>query len=172
MAPVYLGNRERASRGFEPHQTPRTACNSPCEPSENLNLSKIPNLNPVVTLGSSYPHERRFAFGPSACPSCSRAQRYPSALPLAWPRALTRTIIARSYAQHRAARARGASPAAHAPRNRAWHARDKQHRWARTRASQSSGRTPATDIVRLIARYPPASLPIRRLHPETSRHRT
>ena len=34
-----------------------------------------------------------------------RAQRYPSsAQPLAWPRALTRTIIARSFAQRRAAR--------------------------------------------------------------------
>jgi len=54
----------------------------------------------------------------------------------------------------------GASPAAHAPRNCAGHARAKQLRWARAHAaSQPSGRTPAIDIARLIARYPPACLP-------------
>eukprot|EP00900_Chrysochromulina_parva_P027757 jgi/Chrpa1/9615/Chrysochromulina_OHIO_Genome00018329-RA len=46
----------------------------------------------------------------------------------------------------------GPSPAAPEPSA-------KQLRWARTRASQPSGRTPAIDVVRLIARYPPARLP-------------
>ena len=45
----------------------------------------------------------------------ARAPRYPSALLLAWPRALTRTIIVHSHAQHRAARARVA-PAPQQPR--------------------------------------------------------
>jgi len=68
------------------------------------------------------------------------------------PSADTRTIIVHSHAQHRAARAR-------APRNCVGHARAKQLRWARAHAaSQPSGRTPAIDIARLIARYPPACL--------------
>jgi len=70
-------------------------------------------------------------------------------------------------------RARGAIPAAPAPSNcAAGHARAEQLRWARAHAaSQPSGRTPAIDISRdsLRATRPPASL--RRLHPETSRHR-
>ena len=52
-------------------------------------------------------------------------------------------------------RARGASPAAPAPSNCAEHARAQQVRLARTRASQPSGRTPAIDIARLIARFYP-----------------
>ena len=72
--------------------------------------------------------------------------------------------------------ARGASPAETAPRNCAGHASAKQLRWARAHAaSQPSGRTPAIDISRdsLRATRPPASLRrLRRLHPETSRHRT
>jgi hypothetical protein len=57
-------------------------------------------------------------------------------------------------------RARGASPAAPAPSDcAAGHALAELLRWARTRASQHSGRTPAIDIARLIARYPPTCFP-------------
>jgi len=79
-------------------------------------------------------------------------------------------IIARSRAQRHAARARVAPPLQR-PRHAIALGRAKQLRWARTRASQSSGRTPAIDIARLssCATRPPAFL--RRLHPETSRHR-
>ena len=106
----------------------------------------------------------------------ARAQRYSSALPLAWPRAITRTIIARSHAQRRAARARGARPAAPAPLHCAGHAHAQQLRLncagrARARANPVAARR------RSISRHssractrPPAFL--RRLHPETSRHRT
>ena len=61
----------------------------------------------------------------------------------------------------------GPSPAAPAPSA-------QQLRWARphqeTALTQPSGRTPAIDVARLVARHPPAFL--RRLHPETTRHRT
>ena len=79
-------------------------------------------------------------------------------------------IIARSHAQRHAARARVAPPLQR-PRHAVELGRAKQLRWARTRAIQSSGRTPAIDIARLssCATRPPAFL--RRLHPETSRHR-
>ena len=68
-------------------------------------------------------------------------------------------------------RARRAAPAPQRPRHAVALGRAKQLRWARTRAIQSSGRTPAIDIARLssCATRPPAFL--RRLHPETSRHR-
>ena len=91
--------------------------------------------------------------------SAGVAQRYPSAQPLAWPRALTHGL-ARSHAQRRAARARAwRQPRCARVTQLRW-ARPRQAlRWARTRASQSSGRTPAIDIVPLIARYPPACLP-------------
>ena len=61
----------------------------------------------------------------------------------------------------------GASPAAPAASNCAGHAHARQLHWARTRASQPSGRTPAIDVVRLITRYPPARLPT-----QSTRHRT
>jgi len=54
----YLGNRER---GFEPHKTPRTACNSPCAPDENLSI-KFPKLN-QVTLGTCTRKNVAFAYG-------------------------------------------------------------------------------------------------------------
>ena len=98
------------------------------------------------------------------------AQRYTSALPLAWPRALTRTIIARSHAQRRAARARGASSAAPAPSNCAGHAHAQQLRlnfaWrARARANPVAARR--RSISRESSRActcPPAFL--RRFQPE------
>jgi len=87
------------------------------------------------------------------------AQRYPSAQPLAWPRALTHGL-ARSHAQRRAARARAWRQPRSARVTQLRWARPRQAlRWARTRASQPSGRTPAIDIAPLIARYPPACLP-------------
>ena len=63
------------------------------------------------------------------------------------PRALTRAPSPNAVI--------GPSPATPAPSVR--HA--KQLRWARTRASQPSARTPAIDVARLIAGYPPARLP-------------
>jgi hypothetical protein len=63
------------------------------------------------------------------------------------PRALTRAPLPNAVI--------GPSPATPAPSVR--HA--KQLRWARTRASQPSARTPAIDVARLIAGYPPARLP-------------
>ena len=86
------------------------------------------------------------------------------------PSADTRTIIVHSHAQHRAARARGASPAATAPRNCAGHARAKQLRWARrARANPVAARRRPISRDSSRATRPPASQ--RRLHPETSRHR-
>jgi hypothetical protein len=81
-------------------------------------------------------------------------------------------IIARSHAQRRAARARGASPAAPEPRNCAGHTRAKQLRWAWTNARANPVAARRRSISRDSSRAtrPPASL--RRLHPETSRHRT
>jgi hypothetical protein len=67
------------------------------------------------------------------------------------PRAQTRTIIAHSHTQPCSTRATQLH----------WARRAKQLRWALAHAaSQPSGRAPAIDIARLIARfYPPACLP-------------
>ena len=69
--------------------------------------------------------------------------------------ALTRMVIARFHALRRDWRQPHCAP----PSDCAGHAHARQLLWARTRASQPSGRTPAIDFVRLIVRYPPARLP-------------
>ena len=100
----------------------------------------------------------------------TRAAKVSVCTTLAWPRALTRTIIARYHAQHRAARARGASPAAPAPSNCAGHAHAQQLRlnfaWrARARANPVAARR--RSISRESSRActcPPAFL--RRFQPE------
>ena len=99
------------------------------------------------------------------------AQRYPSAQPLAWPRALTHGL-ARSHAQRRAARARVA-PAPQRPRHSIALITP-----APSTALGADAREPTLVAARRrsISRHssratrPPAFL--RRLHPETSRHRT
>jgi hypothetical protein len=116
---------------------------------------------PRVSLG---------ALGPSACPSCSRRLHYRWPGPEYWHARSSRTPITLPYAQ---------------PVPRAWRqprAPAPQLRWARPRqapslgarahaASQPSGRTPTIDIARLIVRSDPPAF-LRRLQPETSRHRT
>ena len=126
----------------------------------------FPEIN-LISGNTWYPHERVGCFGaqgPSALPALLLARAKASVratvgLALAWPHALTRTIIARSHAQRRAARAWRQPRSAGAEQLRCGHTSAKQLRWPRTRASQSSGRTPTIDIARLIARYPPACLP-------------
>jgi len=51
MAPVYLGNRERASRGFEPHQTPGRPGRHAILRVRTENLSQIfrPHVSEIKT---------------------------------------------------------------------------------------------------------------------------
>ena len=87
------------------------------------------------------------------------------------PRALTRMLIARSHAQRRDWSQPRAAPTPSAQQLRWARPHQATGLWARTRARrQPSGRTPAIDVARLIARHPPAFL--RRLHPETTRRRS
>ena len=158
------------ARGFEPHQTPRTACNSPCSSDENL-VQIFVYVSEIKPGNTWYAQERRCAYGAHA------ALCLPQLLARAKVSVCTTVSLAPSADAHDHRALLCPAPC----RARAWRqprsARATQScirrpRQATSLGSQSSGRTPATDIARLIARYPPASLSIRRLHPETSRHRT